>query len=232
MAAWDAVRRTLVQLGHRVSLVPPRSGLPGMVFAGHAATVVGGRVLGARFRAAERREEGPAYLRWFADRGYDACLEPIFAHEGAADLLPVGRLLLAASGPHTEERAHDEAGAFLALPVVPLELVDPRFPGLGSAIAVLGGRMAAYYPGAFSPASRRTLGRLFPDILEVDEAEALGSGLDLVGDGGTVVLPDTAPRLARRLATRGFRTIAVDMTPFAAAGAGVRSCVLELRDNR
>lgn len=232
MDQWELLRETLLRLGHRVSLISPRSGLPGMVFAAHAATVVDGRVLGARFRSTARQPEGPAYLRWFADRGYGTRLEPVFAHEGEIDLVPAGRHLLAASGPHTESRAHLEAGEFLGLPVVPLELTDPRFTRLGSAIAVLTDRTIAYHPAAFSVAARERLARLFPERIAVGEADALVGGLDALCDGRTVVLTDRAPGLALQLARHGFRSIPLDMSRFAGFGVGVRSCVLELRDNR
>lgn len=232
MEQWERLREVLLRLGHKVSLIPPRSGLPGMVFAAHAATVVDGRVLGARFRSTARQPEAPAYLRWFADRGFGTRLEPVFAHEGEIDLVPAGRRLLAASGPFTEGRAHVEAGQFLGLPVVPLELTSPRFTRLGSAIAVLTDRTIAYHPAAFSVAARERLARLFPERIPVGEADALAGGLDAICDGRTVVLTDRAPGLALQLGRHGFRTIALDMSRFAAFGVGVRSCVLELRDNR
>ncbi|MDI2126765.1 dimethylarginine dimethylaminohydrolase family protein [Yinghuangia seranimata] len=232
MEQWELLRETLLRLGHRVSLIPPRSGLPGMVFAAHAATVVDGRVLGARFRSSARQPEAPAYLRWFAERGYGTRLEPVFAHEGEIDLVPAGRFLLAAYGPHTEARAHLEAGSFLGLPVVPLELAGPRFARLGSAIAVLTDRAVAYHPAAFSVAARERLARLFPERIAVGEADALAGGLDAICDGRTVVLTDRAPGLAQQLARHGFHTVPLDMSRFAGFGIGVRSCVLELRDNR
>ncbi|MGC0422567.1 dimethylarginine dimethylaminohydrolase family protein [Embleya sp. AB8] len=232
MAQWERLRDTLIGLGHRVSLVPGRPGLPEMVFAARAATAVGDRALGARSRTADRSAQTPTYLDWFARHGFRATLEPVFAHEGESDLLPVGPRLLAAVGPRTEPAAHAEARAFFGLPVVALELADPRFPRLGSALTVLGEHTAAYYPGAFTPTAQRRLARLFPERIEVDEAEALALGLDAVSDGRSVLLGDATPTLAARLAGRGFRTIELDMSAFAAHGASVRSCVLELRADR
>ncbi|MFI6580132.1 dimethylarginine dimethylaminohydrolase family protein [Embleya sp. NPDC050493] len=232
MGQWERLRGTLIALGHRVSLVSGRPGLPGMVFAARAATVVGGRVLGARPRAADRSAETPVYLEWFDRHGFRTSLEPVFAHEGESDLIPAGPRLLAAAGPLTEPAAHAEAEAFFGLPVLPLELADPRFGRLGSALTVLGEHTAAYYPGAFTPRAQRRLARIFPERIEVDEADALALGLDAVSDGHSVLLGDATPALAARLAGRGFRTIELDMSAFAAHGASVRSCVLELRADR
>ncbi|MYV98081.1 hypothetical protein [Streptomyces sp. SID3343] len=234
MGQWELLRATLIALGHRVSLMPGRPGLPDMVFAARSATVVGGRVLGARYRSAEPWGQGQtsAVLAWFAERGFGARLEPVFAHEGERDLLPAGPRLLAAMGPLTETAAHVEAQAFLGLPVVALELADPRFPHLGAALAVLGERTAAYYPGAFTPGALRRLTRVFPERIEVEESDALAFGLDVVCDGRNVVMGDRTPGFAALLSGRGFRPIELDLSEFAAHGAGARSCVLELRAAR
>jgi len=232
MDQWETLRRTLIRLGHRVGLVPGRPGLPGMVFAARAATVVGDRVLAARRRVSERSAETPAYLRWFDAHGFATHLEPVFAHEGECDLIPAGPHLLAAAGPHTEYAAHAEAGAFFGLPVVALELADPRFTRLGSALALLGEHTAAYYPGAFTSTAQRRLARMFGERVEVAERDALAFGLDVVSDGRNVVMGDTTPGLAARLTGRGFRTIELDMSAYAAHGVGPRGCVLELRADR
>jgi N-dimethylarginine dimethylaminohydrolase len=232
MRQWERLRATLIALGHRVSLMPGRPGLPDMVFAARSATVVGDRVLGARHRSAQCWGQTSAAMGWFAGRGFRARLEPVFAHEGERDLLPAGPRLLAAVGPLTERAAHAEAQAFLGLPVVALELADPRFPHLGAALAVLGEHTAAYYPGAFTTTALRRLTRVFPERIEVEEADALAFGLDVVCDGRSVVMGERTPGFAARLSGRGFRPIELDLSEFAAHGAGARSCVLELRAAR
>src|SRR5450755_4012955 len=70
MLQWQLLRDTYRSLGHTVQLIDPRPGLPDMVFAANGATVIGGTVLGARFRHRERAAEGPAYLDWFRARGF------------------------------------------------------------------------------------------------------------------------------------------------------------------
>ena len=59
VAQWDALRRTYLDLGHRVDLIDPVPGLPDMVYAANGATVVDGVVYGARFRHAERGPRPP-----------------------------------------------------------------------------------------------------------------------------------------------------------------------------
>src|SRR3954452_8452471 len=76
MAQWERLRAIYESLGHRGRLLDPEPGLPDMVFAANGATVVGGAVLGARFRHAERAAEAAAHRRWFAAHGYRKIIEP------------------------------------------------------------------------------------------------------------------------------------------------------------
>jgi N-dimethylarginine dimethylaminohydrolase len=147
-----------------VSLIDPIEGLPDMVFAANGALVVGGRVYGASFAFPQRVAEGPAYLRWFTERGFEA-MEATHVNEGEGDFLTLDDVILAGTGFRTDRAAHHEAQEFLGRPVVSLSLVDPRFYHLDTALFPLDGRNVAYYPGAFSEGSREVLRRLFPDAV-------------------------------------------------------------------
>ena len=65
LAQWEALRRTYLDLGHRVDLLAPMPGLPDMVYAANGATVVDGTVLAARFRHPQRAAEAVAHATWF-----------------------------------------------------------------------------------------------------------------------------------------------------------------------
>src|SRR6266851_2203324 len=64
MRQWAQLRDIYLGLGHDVRIIEPVAGLPDMVYAANGATVVGGKVLGARFRYAQRTAEADAYLDW------------------------------------------------------------------------------------------------------------------------------------------------------------------------
>lgn len=53
-----------------------------MDYAVNGATVVGGKVLGAWFRNAERAAEGLAYLEWFRSHGFSETHAPEHINEG------------------------------------------------------------------------------------------------------------------------------------------------------
>lgn len=231
MDQWENLRATYERLGHTVDIVEPQPGLPDMVFAANSATVIGGKVLGARFRAPERAAEAEHFRRWFTRRGYRELVMPSRTNEAEGDFAWTGRILLAGTGFRTDPAAHAEAQEVLGVPVVSLRLTDPRYYHLDTALFVLrtgDHPHIAYYPAAFSPGSRRVLERLFPDAVIADEADAACLGLNGVSDGKNVVLPLEASGLAKQLGELGYEPVLVDVSELRKSGGGPKCCTMEL----
>ncbi|MFF3554982.1 dimethylargininase [Streptomyces tsukubensis] len=225
---WEQLRELYLSLGHTVEVVEPVPGLPDMVFAANGATVVDGKVLGARFRHRERTAEGPAYLDWFAGHGFRELLWPEHINEGEGDYLRVGRRILAGTGFRTDSRSHAEAQEFFGLPVTGLTLVDPDFYHLDTALSVLAPDEIVYYPAAFSPGSRAVLREMFPDAVLATDQDAAVFGLNAFSDGLNVVLPQAATGLIARLKERGFNPVGVSLGELLKAGGSVKCCTLVL----
>ncbi|WP_438490107.1 dimethylargininase [Streptomyces sp. S186] len=230
LAQWETLRALYEELGHTVELIEPVGGLPDMVFAANGATVVDGKVLGARFRHVERTAEGPAYLDWFRDQGYQELCWPEYINEGEGDYLLVGRRLLAGTGFRTDVRSHAEAQEFFGVPVTGLTLVDPEFYHLDTALAVLSDTEVMYHPAAFTPGSQAVLRELYPDAILATAADAAVFGLNAFSDGRNVLLPQSATHLIDALRERGFAPRGVDLSELLKAGGSVKCCTLELRD--
>ncbi|OBG88868.1 N-dimethylarginine dimethylaminohydrolase [Mycobacterium sp. E802] len=227
LAQWETLRQAYTDLGHTVELVTPRPGLPDMVYAANAGFLIGDTAVVARFAFPQRTGEAEAYAEWMASHGY----RPRYTehvNEGQGDLLLAGSNLLAGYGFRTDRRAHDEIASLTGLPVTSLELVDPRFYHLDTALTVLDDSTIAYYPLAFSAAARQTLHELFSDTIEVGSADAYVLGLNGVSDGRHVVLPAAATGLADQLRHAGFEPIGVDMSELLKGGGSVKCCTLEL----
>jgi N-dimethylarginine dimethylaminohydrolase len=227
---WDELRRTYLSLGHEVELIAPQPGLPDMVFAANGGLVIDGVAYGARFTFPQRAAEGPAYLDWFATAaGVREVHDPVETNEGEGDLLTVGDVVLAGTGFRTTRAAHAEVARIFGREVVTLELVDPRFYHLDTALSVLDERTIAYYPGAFSAASQETLRRRYPDAILVAETDAAVLGLNAVSDGLNVVVTKHAAQYAEDLRARGFNPVGVDLSELLKAGGGAKCCTLEIR---
>jgi N-dimethylarginine dimethylaminohydrolase len=227
IAQWDTLRQTYLNLGHAVDLVEPVPGLPDMVYAANGGLIVNGVAIVARFKFPQRDGESAAYAAWMTAMGHTPRYTK-HINEGQGDLLAVGGMLLAGTGFRTDETAHAEIAQLTGLPVVTLHLVDPRFYHLDTALAVLDDTTIAYYPPAFTDASRARLAELFPDAIEVGSADAYVLGLNVVSDGKHVVLPAAATGFAERLRQAGFDPIGVDLSELLKGGGSVKCCTLEV----
>jgi N-dimethylarginine dimethylaminohydrolase len=221
------LRQTYKELGHTVELVEPVAGLPDMVYAANGGLLVHDKAVVAKFAYPQRSGESAAYAEWMSRHGFEPA-ETRHVNEGQGDLLVVGSIMLAGYGFRTEREAHAEIATLLQMPVVSLQLVDPRFYHLDTALAVLDDTTIAYYPPAFSAEARATLLELFPDAIEVAEADANVLGLNVVSDGLNVVMPSAAATFAEQLSTAGFRPIGVDLSELLKGGGSVKCCTLEV----
>jgi N-dimethylarginine dimethylaminohydrolase len=227
LAQWEQLRETYLRLGHQVDLVEPVPGLPDMVYAANGGFIANGVAIVARFRFAERAGESKAYSRWMLSAAYRP-VSTRHVNEGQGDLLMVGDMVLAGYGFRTDPRAHAEIASALGMPVVSLELVDPRFYHLDTVLAVLDDHTIAYYPPAFSEATQAQLWELFPDAIVVSSADAYAFGLNAVSDGRNVVLPSAATGFAMQLRDAGFEPIGVDLSELLKGGGSVKCCTLEV----
>jgi len=225
---WDQLRATYRRLGHTVVTIDPEPGLPDMVFAANGGTVIGGKVLGSRFKHPERHPEGAAYMNWFRRSGYPVA-DPVHLNEGEGDIVFAGRAIIAGYGFRTEETAYDEIEQLFGLPVISVRLIDPRFYHLDTALVVLDADTAAYYPAAFDDAGRAALAAYFPELIEAKDEDAEVLGLNGLSDGRHVVLPVQAEGLASQISAAGFQVVPVDLSEFKKAGGGPKCCTLELR---
>jgi N-dimethylarginine dimethylaminohydrolase len=224
---WDQLRQTYLRLGHTVDVVEAIPGLPDMVYAANGGLIVDGTAIVARFKYPQREGESVAYAEWMTANGFS----PVYTrhiNEGQGDLLVVGAMILAGTGFRTDRSAHAEIADLTGLPVVSLELVDPRFYHLDTALAVLDDTTIAYYPPAFTDESRATLARLFPTAIEVASSDAYVLGLNVVSDGKHVVHPAAATGFAEQLYQAGFDPIGVDLSELLKGGGSVKCCTLEV----
>ena len=237
VAQWQTLYDTYLELGHEVELIDPIEGLPDMVYTANGGFVIDGVAYGAKFRFAERGPEGPAFMRWFADHGYEV-VEPAEVNEGEGDFLLVGDTILAGSGFRSTDHSHREVGDVFGKEVVSLKLVDPRFYHLDTALSVLdpvegpGGverANIAYLPSAFDEAGQRILAERFPDAIRVSDADGAVFGLNSASDGYNVFVSPRATGFAAQLRERGYNPVAVDLSELLLGGGGIKCCTLELR---
>lgn len=239
VAQWQKLHDLYLELGHEVELIEPLAGYPDMVYTANGGFVIDGRAYVPEFRFVERQGEAPAFAEWFRGAGFDTVM-PEEVNEGEGDFLLVGDVILAGTGFRSTGDSHREVGEVFGREVVSLNLIDPRFYHLDTAIAVLdpvqgvenGGpehANIAYLPGAFDDASRAELEKRFPDAILVSDEDGAVFGLNSASDGYNVVISPRAVGFEKQLRERGYNPIMVDLSELLLGGGGIKCCTLELR---
>ena len=160
--------------------------------------------------------------------GFDVRV-PVEINEGEGDFLLVGDVILAGTGFRSASNSHEEVSAIYGRPVITLNLVNPSFYHLDTAIAVLDDTNIAYLPSAFDEPSLAVLRERYPDAIIVTEEDAAILGLNSYSDGYNVVIAARAKDFERQLRERGYNPIGVDLSELLLGGGGVKCCTLELR---
>jgi N-dimethylarginine dimethylaminohydrolase len=232
VAQWQTLYDTYLALGFDVHLIEPIEGLPDMVYAANGGFVIDNVAYGAKFTYPERQPEGPAYMDWFRDADFDV-REPVETNEGEGDFLLVGDVILAGTGFRTASNSHVELGEIYGREVITLNLINPSFYHLDTAVAVLDPGTVdgniAYLPSAFDEPSLQILRARYPDAIIVTEEDAAILGLNSFSDGYNVVIASRATDFERQLRERGYNPIGVDLSELLLGGGGVKCCTLELR---
>jgi N-dimethylarginine dimethylaminohydrolase len=235
---WAALHRKLLELGAAVELVPPAAGLPDLVFTANAAVVLNRQVLLARFRHPERqREEGhfEAAFRSLQARGLlDAVrrLPEGLVLEGAGDCVWDERrnLFWMGYGPRSDASAAPAVEDVFGQDVVALELADPRFYHIDTALSALPGGEVMYLPGAFTAAGNAAIReRVAPhERIEIAAEDGCRLAANAVGLGRTLILSGCGRRLRAELRERGYGVVTTPLPSFLRSGGSAFCLTLRL----
>ena len=187
---WQSLHQTLVELGvgGRAVEPVPRPARPG--FHGQRGPGLPGPVP-PRAVPVRRAPGGEPPLRGLGARPRASPIVPLpegMNFEGAGDALFCGDTLFAGYRFRSDVRSHQWVGERLGVPVLPMELVDPRFYHLDTCFCPLAPDLAIYYPGAFDEYGRSVSSDRIPRLVEVSPEEAISFSCNAVVVGRTVIL--------------------------------------------
>jgi N-dimethylarginine dimethylaminohydrolase len=233
-----ALHTALVRAGAEVVMMPGAPGLPDMVFPANAAVVLDRRAIVARFACDERRGEEALFVKEFKALQARGLLDVVVQYpegifqEGAGDCIwDDGRQhFWAGYGQRSAKASLTVTEDFFNVPVVPLELVSPRFYPLDTCFLVLSGGEILYYPPAFSEDGRAVIEGLAgrDNVLAASDEDAAAFAVNAVNFGREIVMARPPATLIARLEERGYRVHAVDLDPFILSGGGAYCMTLRL----
>lgn len=227
---WQQLYDTYTQkLGWDVHLIEPVEHLPDMVFTANGALLYKGRVALPHFRQPDRQPETPLFEKWFRNAGYSELFTPKYDFEGEGDALVWNDILFAGFPWRTDKPAHAEVADFLGIKTVSLQLIDPRFYHLDTALTIVDSETVALYPKAFSEDSLKKVHDIVPNVIEATDDDAVAYGLNAMSNGKTIVIPENAHNLITKYKEKGLEVIPCPITEFQKSGGGVKCLTLEIR---
>lgn len=233
---WHDLKDVYTKLGCEVKTVEPVEGLEDMVFAanqvlpgidenGHPFVLLG------EMRHEKRRLEVPWYRQWFLANGYKVLtiadgLEanapvPRFEAQGDAIWHPSRKLLWGGYGSRTDKDAYPVISKLLNVPVILLNLNDPRFYHLDTCFCAINEDSVMIFEGAFDHAGLELIKHFFKNVISVSEQEALNFALNAVPINGNVILQKGSAKIIADLKSHGFTPIEVDTSEFMKSGGSV-----------
>lgn len=243
LAQWQRLYDVLTQhLRARVKLLPPKAGVPDLVFTANAGLMAhphatnGGvglttpLLIRSNFRHPEREQEEPLIERYFRRARIRVVQLPArYDFEGEGDALWVQQTLVFGFRFRSDAPVHTHLARLLRRRVLPVELVDRRFYHLDTCFCPLDQHRALWYPNAFDRYGQRVIKHLVPELIAVSETDALTFVCNAIPIGRALVLQSGfSSSLKRRLTHAGFRLYPVDLSEFLKAGGSAKCLVLRL----
>lgn len=235
---WMALRKTLRDLGARIELVPAVVGVPDLVFTANAAVVMDRKALLARFRHPQRRAEENHLAAAFHSLRARGVLDDIVTLPGDVTLEGAGdcvfdrtrNLFWLGYGQRSDAAAATVVEDVFGIEVAALELVDPRFYHMDTALSALPGGEIMYVPAAFTAEGRAAITTRVPasQRIEIAEVDAVQLCANAVSIGDTLVMSACSERLRAQLAERGYRVVATPLTSFLRSGGSAFCLTLRL----
>jgi N-dimethylarginine dimethylaminohydrolase len=235
---WAALHRALAGIGAAIELVPPVADLPDLVFTANAAVVLDRKAVLSRFRYPERRGEEEPFERGFralARRGLIDAVEKLpgdLVLEGAGDCVwdRTRNVFWMGYGPRSDRDAAGPIKDVFGVDTVALELADPRFYHLDTALCPLSRGEVMFVPAAFTPEGLSRINeRVAPSqriAVPMEDACRLATNAVCVGDA--IVMSNCGEHLRLQLAERGYSVMTTPLQSFLRSGGAAFCLTLRL----
>jgi N-dimethylarginine dimethylaminohydrolase len=133
-------------------------------------------------------------------------------------------------GQRSDEAASRAVTNFFGLETVPLQLVDPRYYHMDTALVPLSGGEIVYYPGAFSAEGQAYIaeraGR--DNLIAAPDEDAARLSVNLVNLGRDVVLATASDRFQAMIEERGYTLHKLPISTFSKSGGSAFCLTLRL----
>jgi N-dimethylarginine dimethylaminohydrolase len=235
---WAALHHMLSELGGTINLVAPAPGVPDLVFTANAAVVLDRVALLARFRYPERQREEKhfeAAFRALQGRGLIDSVKMLptdLILEGAGDCVwdDTRNLFWVGFGPRSDVASRHAVEDVFGVPAITLELADPRFYHMDTALCPLPHGEVMYVPEAFTRQGLAFIRDLVEPTLriEIGVEDASRLAANAVCIQNTIVMSGCGARLRSELTERVYHVVTIPLGSFLRSGGSAFCLTLRL----
>lgn len=213
---WKQLKKAYEELGLEVFVTEGVRGLPDMVFCANQSLPNiredgSKQVIMSVMHADERKEEVPHIESVYEDSSYEIIKlddETFRDFEGMGDAIWHFKkgLIWGGYGFRSSKEVYSVVSEAFGVPVIALELVDPKFYHLDTCFCVLNEESVLIYPPAFKPEGLELIHALFPNVIECGkyEAEELFACNAVSADGKNVFIQQGCTDVNSKLRAAGF----------------------------
>ena len=229
---WRELNSVYKSIGFPVLTISGVQEFPDMVFCANQSFPFWDKdgtatVIISRMASTYRQGEEFFFDQWYQKQGYRVIrqVEPPVEFEGMGDVLwhPTRKLMYAGYGYRTHQSALQRLANCTEHPVVGLELIDPSFYHLDTALSPINMDTALYVEEAFTPQGVALLKKCFSDLIRVPLKEAK-EGFVTNGhspDQKHFIMHKGNDVTKKALEERGITVIEVDTSEFMKSGGSV-----------
>lgn len=229
---WQLLLETYRSIGIPVVTISSSESFPDMVFCANQSFPFWDNngvasVIISRMASPYRQGEEKFFEQWYEQQGYRVIrqVQPPVEFEGMGDVLwhPSRKLLYAGYGYRTHKSALQRLANCTNHPVVGLELIDPSFYHLDTALSPIDVHTALYVEEAFTSQGIALLKKCFSRLIRVPHQEAV-KGFVTNGhspDQKHFIVHKGNAQTKRVLEEIGFVVIEIDTSEFMKSGGSV-----------
>lgn len=230
---WEVIRDTFSSCGVKVHEIPGQVGLPDMVFCANQSlpfiSADGRKEVFMSIMHADQRKDEVAFIeQWYRQNGYlihhfDGTQITDFEGMGDAIWHTGKRLIWGGYGFRSSLEAYRIVSETFNVPVIALELLNPKFYHLDTCFCMLNTETALIHSEAFTDEGLELIHALIPNIIEAEgeEADKLFACNATCPDGKNVVIQAGCEDVNQKLLNAGFVVHEVSTEEFLKSGGSV-----------
>lgn len=223
-AQWNSLHHLYLDLvPEYTKRIKPAEGLSELCFFGDSVFAVGDRAVFSRFATPERFPETVYAMEALEEMGIIGDRVPDnVLFEGSGETMLWTDKILTGFGQRSTAGAATYLQSVFEQEVIALELIDEKFYHLDTALLPVNDELIAYFPGAFTPESRKKIQTLDVELIELEEFHALSFALNSIVIGDHVIMHKDAIYLGDILGERGYAVYYMDISEFIKFGGGIK----------